>query len=276
MAKKRKFSSGAARAAAAAAVAGPGSGGTMFKNIPSEITYFNPEVPKGKTSVKYTLRFLPYIVADEKHPDGENAPVDDIWYKRPFKRVRAAGVDKKPFISPKSIGMPCPIHEYYIQAKADPSIPDKEAAKAKLQDCVMYNVQEIDKKGNAGPVMFWWMSYHLFEKQLKKELLDPDNEKYLGFFDLEGGFDVKVRFEKESFEGNTFLCADMITFIERKKDLDESILDEVVDLDNVLVVKGYDELRNIFLEIEDDDSESPAPKNEKGRKNKTEIGRAHV
>ena len=268
--KKRKYGSAAARAKAAAAVAGPGGGGgTMFKNIPSDMEFFNPEAKK------YTLRLLPYVVSDTKHPDGEQAPAGEIWYKRPFKRFRQIGIDKKPFISPRSIGKPCPISEYYIQAKSNPDIPDSEANKAKPQDCVLYNVQVIDKKGKPGPIMLWWFSYHLFEKQLKKELLDPDNEEFLGFMDLEGGTDLRVRFEKESFAGSDFVCADNITFVERE-DLDESILDEVADLDNVLVIKEYDELRAIFLEIDDDttagnsdpndDDEPEPPKKKRGKK----------
>lgn len=263
---KRRYSSAAARAKQAAAVAGPGGGGgTMFQNIPSETNYYNPE--EGKT----TLRFLPYVVTDPKHPDGEMAPADDIWYKRPFKRFRQIGVDKKPYISPRSIGKPCPVSEYYTAAKADPGIPDKEADRAKPQDCVMYNVQEIDRKGNISEPMFFWTSYHKFEKQLKKELLDPDNEDYLTFMDLEGGFDLRIRWEKETFAGNDFVVAGNITFIERDEDIDEDILDQVVNLDECLVVKGYDELKNVFLEIDEDPEDPDEQESEKksgGRSNR--------
>ena len=71
--------------------------------------------------------------------------------------------------------------------------------------------------------------------------------------DLEGGFDIRVRWEKESFAGNDFFSAGNISFVERD-DLDESILDEVVDLDKVLVVKSYKDLQNIFLELDDEES----------------------
>ena len=176
MARKteRKYGSAAGRAKAAAAVAGPGGGGggTMFQNIPQEVAYYKPE--EGKV----TMRILPYVVSDPKHPDGDMAPAGDIWYKRPFKRFRNIGTEKKPYISPKSIGKPCPSLEYYTAAKADPSIPDDEANRARPQDMVMYNVQIEDKKSKEfGPVMFFYYSYHNFEKMLKNELLDPDNEE---------------------------------------------------------------------------------------------------
>ena len=262
----RKYGSAADRAKAAAAVAGPGGGGgTMFRNLGQDREYFNPEVPKGKTEVKYTLRLLPYVVSDPKHPDGkDNAPVGDIWYKRSFKRYRGLGPEgnKKPYISPLSIGLPDPVAEYYSKAKADPSIPDEETNKYKPQDCVMYNVQVYDpKEKEFGPVLFWWMSYACFEKRLKKELLDPDNEEFLSFMDLEGGFDVKVRFAKESFAGHDFISADSISFVERD-DIDEDILEEVVDLDNVLVVKPYKELQGIFLEIDSDEDNEPKDEQE--------------
>ena len=250
---KRKYGSAADRAKAAAQVAGPGGGGgTMFQNIPQGVNFYKPE--EGKA----TIRILPYVVSDPKHPDGDMAPVGDIWYKRPYKRFRSIGVDKKPYISPKSIGKPCPIMEYYAAAKANPDISDQEANRAKPQDVVMYNVQVIDKNNKTmSEPMFFYYSYHNFEKMLKKELMDPDNEEFLTFMDLEGGFDIRVRWEKESFDGNPYLVAGNISFIERD-DIDEEILDRVVDLDNVLVVKSYTELQNIFLEldVEDDDEGS--------------------
>ena len=253
---KRRYGSAAERTKRAAAQAGPaGSGGTMFQNIPSGIDFYNPE------EGKITLRILPYIITDPKHPDGDLAPVDDIWYKRPFKRFRSIGPEQKPYISPRSIGKPCPISEYYAAAKADPSISDKEANKAKAQDCVMYNVQIVDRKGNVSDPMFWWYSYHLFEKQLKKELMDPDNEEFLTFMDLEGGFDIRIRWEKESFQGNDFLTAGNIIFIERD-DIDEDVLDQVVNLDEVLNIKSYDELNRIFLELDDDQDENNGSSND--------------
>lgn len=255
---ERKYGSAANRAKAAAAVAGPGGGGgTMFQNIPQDTQYYKPE--EGKA----TLRILPYVVTDPKHPDGDMAPAGEIWYKRPFKRFRGIGTEKKPYISPKSIGKPCPILEYYTAAKADPSIPDKEANKAKPQDMVMYNIQVLDPKTKKwSDPMFFFYSYHNFEKMLKKELHDPDNEEFLSFMDLEGGFDIRVRWEKESFDGNDFLKAGSFTFIERDEDLDEEILDQVVNLDECLVVKPYKELQNIFLEIDDEEPEGGADQDE--------------
>lgn len=246
----RKYGSAADRAKKAAAQAGPGGGGGTMFNIPQGIQFYKPE--EGKA----TLRLLPYIVTDPKHPDGEMAPVGDIWYKRPAKRFRQIGAEKKSYISPKSVGKPCPILEYYTAAKADPSIPDKEANRAKPQDIVLYNVQVLDPKTKEfSDPMFFFYSYHNFEKALKKELLDPDNEEYLAFMDLEGGFDIRVRWEKESFEKNDFLVAGNISFIERD-DIDEDILDQVVNLDECLVIKSYKELQNIFLEIDDEESEN--------------------
>ena len=245
----RKYGSAADRAKAAAAVAGPGGGGGTMFNVPQGIQFYKPE--EGKA----TLRLLPYVVTDPKHPDGEMAPAGDIWYKRPVKRIRNIGIEKKSYISPKSIGKPCPILEYYTAAKADPSIPDKEANRAKPQDIVLYNVQVMDPKTKEfSDPMFFFYSYHNFEKALKKELLDPDNEEYLTFMDLEGGYDIRVRWEKESFEKNDFLVAGNISFVERD-DIDESILDEVVNLDECLVIKSYKELQNIFLEIDDEEGE---------------------
>lgn len=275
---KRKYGSAADRARAGAAVAGPGGGGgTMFQNL-GDVEFFNPEVPQNRTSVKYRLQLIPYVVSDENHPDGDIAPASDIWYKRPFKRYRGIGAEKKPYISPLSIGKSDPIFEWYKEARLDPDIPDKDANKARPQDMVMYNVRTCDMKTGEpnSDIMFWFISYHNFEKQLKTELLDPDNEEFAAFMDLEGGFDLIVRFQQETFDNNKFLKADMIQFVERD-DIDESILDEVIDLDNVLVVKSYDELYNIFHEIDgapvttnDDEEIEEKPAQRKRRTAKSE------
>lgn len=264
----RKYGSAADRTRAAAEQAGPaGSGGTMFKNLGDNREFFNPDVPKGKTEIKYTMRFLPYVVTDKRHPDGPTiAPAGELWYKRPFKRYRQIGVNKKSYISPLSVGKPCPIHEYFTRAKADPSIPEAEANKFKAQDMVAYNIQILDEKTKEwSDPLFWFFSYACFEKRLKKELLDPDNEEYASFMDLEGGYDLRVRFQKENFAGNDFLTADSISFIERE-DIDESILDEVVNLDECLVIKEYDELNNIFLEIGEDNDEHQEPEKKEEKK----------
>ena len=245
--KNRKHSSARDRVKQSAAQAGPGGGGGTMFNLPEDVEYYNPE--KGRV----TLRILPYEVTDKNHPDGDLAPKDSLWYRRPFKRFRQVGVEKKPHISLLSVGKACPIFEYYREAKADPKIPEKEADKAKPQDCVMYNVQVIDKKGKPGDVMFFWMSYALFEKHLKKELNDPDNDEYLAFMDLEGGYDIKIRWEEESFDGNKYLEAGRISFVERDDDIDDDILDDLVNLDECLVVLDYDQLKNVWLEIDDDD-----------------------
>ena len=262
---KRKYSSGADRTRQSAAQAGPNSGGALFK-LPDGMERYKPE--EGKV----ILRFLPYLVTDPKHPDGDAAPEGDIWYKRPWKRIRSIGVENNSFVSPRSFGRPCPISEYFTTAKADPSIPEKEVNKLKTQDCVMYNVQEIDRKGNASDVMFFSFSYHNFEKQLKKELMDPDNEEFAAFMDLEGGYDVRIRWEEDSFGGHKFMYADKISFVERDEDLDEDILDDVVNLDECLIEKSYKELNNIFLEVDEDEEEddegSSKKKKGKGKKPK--------
>jgi len=201
------------------------------------------------------LDFLPYEVTDEKHPDRNEAEdiatPGSLWYKRPFKVHRSVGVDNDTVVCPKSIGKQCPICDY-VKERMDKGgdWDDVKDAAAKLRN--LYVVVPIDSKEHDEIPYVWDMSQFCFQDVLNEEL--EINEENDVFPDLEEGKTAAIKLKWESFGRNTFPKARNISFEERKP-YKESILDEIPNLDEILVVLSYDEIKTMFFEL---DTEEPA------------------
>jgi len=204
------------------------------------------------------LDFIPYIINNPKHPDinEENGfpAVGELWYKRPFKIHRNVGVEKETVVCLSSFGKKCPICEYWAKRKKEGA--DKEeldSIKPTLRNlyCV---VPKGSKKYEEKPYV-WDISQYLFQALLNEELeTDDDNEI---FPDLEGGKTLQVRFESKTMgTGNAFANAKRIDFKEREEQYDESILDEVPDLDSLLSEMSYKQMETKFFEMEEEVAET--------------------
>jgi hypothetical protein len=228
-----------------------GSGSNYIK-LPQGVGFFTAEAG-GRCSIE----ILPYTVTLPKHPDG--IEVGDIWYKRPYRRHRNVGASKDYEICPRSVGKPCPICDHRESLLESKTTDDKVIQSMKPQDRVLYNVRPLSGP-DKGKILVWDFSFHNFQKQLDAEINDPENEEFAGFADLEGGYSLRVRFSEEHFEKNKYAKTERIDF-DSKDDLDESILNEVVDLDKTLLVRSYKALQNKFFELDDtdDDTETDVP-----------------
>ena len=214
--------------------------------------------PEG--SVK--LDFIPYIVTDPKHPDQEaesgTAIKGSLWWRRPFMVHRGIGADNDTVVCLRSIGKKCPVCEFRAERKAagDPNDVLKEynASARNLYLVIPKGHKKLEEKKHIFDI-----SDFLFQELLTKELKeDPDKEI---FPDLEEGLTLKVRFEPGSFAtSKPYPEANRIDFLERDEQYDESILDDNISLDDVLIVLSYEELKSKFLEgasttDEDEDEE---------------------
>jgi hypothetical protein len=120
------------------------------------------------------------------------------------------------------------------------------------------------------------MANKMFQDMLVEELQDnPENEI---FPDLEEGKTLEIRLKWKSIgeKGKPFPEATNVTFLDRDP-YKESILDEVPDLDTVLVVKTYDEIKNLFFELDDEpdagelkDADEPKQERKERRERKVE------
>jgi hypothetical protein len=220
-----------------------------YLNLPKGIKMFKP------VEGQYFIDIIPYVVTDEKHPDAdaekEIALPDMLWYKRPFKIHRNIGGGQgESVVCLSSIGKPCPICK--ARAEMTRNGADKketDTLKPSLRN--LYAVIPLGSKDFDENVHLWDMSNALFQDLLEQEI--GYNKKYDVFPDLEEGYTLKVRFEEDSYMKNKFYEAKRIDFEDREQPYKESILDEVIDLDNVLKILSYEELEKKFLEIDDDD-----------------------
>lgn len=240
-----------------------GATGGFSVNLPEGVQRFSPK--KGT----YRLDVIPYVVSASRHPDGVKE--GDIWCRRPFLIHFGVGVDNKRQICPRTVGSPCPICEYYERERRRPGADEDALKEIRAKARELYNVIDLNDK-EAG-IQVFEMSYHLFGKQLEHEINEADDDDVAGFAELKDGKTIKVRFSEASMGVNKFLEATRIDFLDRS-DYKKSILDEVVNLDEVFNILSYEDLEAMFLEDEgahmeiadEDDDEAPVPPKKKSRK----------
>jgi hypothetical protein len=101
----------------------------------------------------------------------------------------------------------------------------------------------------------WDVSWYLFQKLLNDEV--EENEDNEVFPDIEEGLTLKIRFDSKQFgKGKPYPEASRIDFKERDEQYTEEILDSVPDLDKVLKVLSYEEIQNMFFELDDEPTET--------------------
>lgn len=210
-----------------------GGGGLTTLDLPEGMEFFQFNAGKN------VLDILPYEVKVSNHPQVGKG---DLWYERTFWLHRDVGPEEKVFICPqKTAGEACPICEEHSRLKKDPQADEDLVDALRPKKRQLFNVLDKGPKGS-GDIQLLEMSYHLFGKKLDTELSEDDGGEIAGFADLEGGLTLKVRMNNESAGQYKFLDADRIDFEERKKDYEDDILDEVVDLDKCLKIESYEKL----------------------------------
>lgn len=256
--KKRRYGDAVANAEMQSSGASYG-----YLKLPKGTRIFNPEI-----ETVAVIDIIPYEVTDKNHMD--KIDVDTIWYKKPFKIHRDIGVENETVVCPTTFGKPCPICEYQAELREDPETKEDtlKALNVKYRDLYVVKVRSYDgkKKFDKKEFHLFDFSTHLFQKiftnQLKKK------EAFKTFFLPDSGKSLEITFDKKSFgEGNPFPIATRVDFVDRKKQYDEDILDEVPNLDKVLTILSYEDLETKFHK-DDVDTSSEKPKKDKKKKDK--------
>jgi hypothetical protein len=229
-----------------------------YLNLPKDVHVFQPE-----PGSRVKLDFIPYEVTDNKHsdrdPELEIAIPGTLWYKRPFKTHRNVGSGNDTVVCPSSFGKKCPICEY-AQKRAKEGADKEETKELWAKSRNLYIVIPRDSKKHEETPYVWDMSQYLFQNLLNEEL--EENEEHAVFPDIEEGLTLKIRFETKKMGKNTFEEVARIDFIEREEALDESILEDLPNLDTLLKVLSYDELHAKFFEMEDEPDAGKLEKDE--------------
>lgn len=226
--------------------------------------YGNLKIPEGikvyKPQINKSIRFdiLMYEVTDEIHPDRDDeldiATPGTLWYRRPYKCHKGIGVNNTTVTCPRTFNKPCPICEYQQEMRKKGELNDDELKQLNAKDWVLYAIVPIDDDNYEEEVHLLNISFHNFQKQLKKEL--EWDEEHWAFPDLEGGYTLKVRFTGETVAGSKpFPQANRIDFEPREQDYTEDWLEEVPNLDEILELKTYDELLALLHGAEQDTEE---------------------
>jgi hypothetical protein len=230
-----------------------GSFSATFLKLPQGVTMFRP-----KAGI-YLLDVLPFR-AGKGNPFAQPGA---LHYERTFHLHGRVGADQNAYLCPRMTAKkPCPIceHRQHLTHKDAAENEDliKDLAPRERQMFNIRNLKDPDKG-----IQLFEISYHLFGRLLDARIRDSDEEdEWDLFYRLEGGLTLKVGFVDKSFGGRNFVEAETIDFKPRKEDYDEEVLEQVYGLDDLLRLRDYDELKEIFLESKDegDDEEEDKPK----------------
>lgn len=228
-----------------------------YLRLPKGVNIFKEEP---RTRVE--LDIIPYVVTCDNHPDKDEeygiAVKGELWYKRPYWLHRGIGPDNQSVVCPSSVGKPCPICEYRAQLLKEGAKWDDDTVRAlKPSMRNLYVVIPKNNKNYSEEPHIWDISQFLFQDKLNEEI--QENEEYETFPDLEEGYTLRIRFAEGTFGSNKFAEVSRIDFIERKKSYDESILDKIPSLDDILEIPPYHTIESMFFgnmspdEVEEDE-----------------------
>ncbi|MDR2170705.1 MAG: hypothetical protein LBP59_11230 [Planctomycetaceae bacterium] len=217
------------------------------------------QLPDGLMFLKFTeagvvkLDVLPYRV---KHPDKHKYAVDGLWYVCNYAVHKNVGGNITSIICPKHTwGKPCPICEHILTLNYNDPVEQAQIKAYRPQHRELYNVINLDD----GKQYVLDQPTFLFGDKLNDLIknADEDDEHYQYFADLEVGSTLKINIGQFALANKQkYYAATQIEFKQRKNKYDESILDQMVDLDSCLVRLSYKEIESLFNNHHLDDSDN--------------------
>jgi hypothetical protein len=235
-----------------------------YLNLPKGTPIFKEE-----PDTRVTLDIMPYEVTIENHPDRDDdigiALPGELWYKRPYLVHRNIGPENHSIVCPTSIGQKCPICEYRAQLIKEGKKYDDESVRAlKPSKRNLYIVIPRGSKKFEEIPHIWDIAQSNFQAQLNEEI--EENEANQSFPDLEEGKSLRIRFGEKSFGSNKFAQTSRIDFRDREKPYEDSILDDIPHLDDVLEIPSYKAVEAMFFGGLDEDSVKEEEEEEKPRR----------
>jgi len=218
------------------------------------------------TRKPYRLDIIPFRLKE----DNQFADKGEIYFEKTFW-VHWLGDDIGSYIcSAKQVGKKCPICDYRAKLTKDVDADEDLIKSLSPRERQLFRVIDLKEKDKG--IQLWEISFHNFGKHLDDRISSSDeDDRYNEFYELENGFILKVGFTESSFGGTKFPKVSSIDFKPRDEDYDDEILEQGPDLDECIIIKGYDELKKIFLQTTDDgDDESETTKKLKKKSKKKE------
>jgi len=204
-------------------------------------------IPKGLT--RYQLKdgtqrldFLPFKVG-KGNPSAEEGT---YHFERTFFQHGRVGAGNESVICPrKTFGKKCPICEYRAKLSQIDDADEKELRDLSPKHRQLFVVKRPGKDG----LMLLESSYFGFGELLDLKLSKAEEgDEYDKFFYLDDGFTVRIACEEESIGRGKFVKAKDIEFKIREEQYEDSLLEDIPCLDDLLIEIPYDELKELFHE----------------------------
>lgn len=221
--------------------------GMSYLNLGNKkFEFFKPEE---KTHI---LDIIPFKV---KTPDNiEQIPVGDLWYQRIYKRHGGVGANNQSIVCPTMFGKPCPICQAVERLKKDYEENKDLIREIKAKDRTLMFVIDREKKSKG--IQLFELSSWAFSDRIAGFIDAAGDDGLWSFFELDGKT-LRVKFDKKSIgqKGSSFEASAI--FFKDRQAYDASILKKTVDLldDSIFEVLPYDQLRKLYTEDEDYDSD---------------------
>lgn len=202
------------------------------------------------------------IIAYEAGEGNPFAQKGKMYYERTYWVHPRIGLDENTYVcSRKTFGKPCFLCEQRSKLAKDPDANEDELKELKPKERQLWNIEDDEDK-KAGVQLFDY-SVHLFGKFIDQKInnADPDEKvRYKHFADPDEGFLVRAAFTEEKGGGYTYYKAADIEF--KKRDpIPDDVLSRAFCLDELIKETAYEDLKRIFLQIED----KPKEKDDKSK-----------
>lgn len=235
--------------------------GSRYLRLPEGINFF--KVDKAGSRL---IDVMPYIMKT----NGRYADKGEPYWEKTFWIHRNVGSNNDTVICPnKSAGKKCPIceHRAAMTNNVDSDESElKELAPKERQVFLVRDLKDVERG-----LQVWDMSPHLFGNLLESRIENADEDEeddWDSFADLEQGSTLRLTFSEKTFGGNAkpFYEVSSIDLKSRKVQYKDSDIDEHPCLDDLLVIKDYDDLKKLFLMVDadddsdEDDDDDPKPK----------------
>lgn len=216
----------------------------------------------------YRFDIIPYIVTKARGA----IKAGTLHYERTYFAHFSVGVDNRAFICPRMFGKKCPICEEFDSLRKDPNVDWDSIKGLRPKERQLFLV--VDLKNKEKGVQALDLAKFNFGKGLIDRIneteIDEDAVDYSVFANLEDGLTIRAHFVSSSIKTKdgsyNFLKCEKPDFIPRKEQYDESILDDLPKLDDILRLSSYEKIAAAFFGAGEEEpvteeaaEEAPAP-----------------
>ena len=232
------------------------SGGNDTLRVKDGISFFKPK--KGKNEIM----IVPFEMGAGKNL--EDIQPGELWFRQQLLKHFRVGPDDKAVICPRTIGKKCPICEHraslLAQGRSTDDAEVKELLPKKRELYYIIDLEDDDR------LKIFEYSYHNFGKKLEEEVREADDDSLaVNFADPDDGAIVVVRMAEASMGKNKFLEASRFDFEERGKEekkIIQQAIGEVTPFGELMIIHSYEELRNLFYDLDPDETEAKQDQDE--------------